>query len=77
MPDIPPEINLLTKVGIYIKRFKKNYGIDAGTVAAVISLACKANMEHLLNHIKNYYPLSEAAQDALYHSFNKVHLPKK
>lgn len=33
-------------------------------------------MEHLLSHIKNYYPLSEAAQEALYHCFEKKVLPK-
>lgn len=33
-------------------------------------------MEHLLHHIKNYYPLSEAAQLALQDCFEKKVLPK-
>ena len=33
-------------------------------------------MDHLLQHIKHYYPLSEAAEQALYDCFEKKLLPK-
>lgn len=33
-------------------------------------------IEHLLNHIKTYYPLSSGAQEALYNCFEKKVLPK-